>query len=92
MGVAGSAGRRIHFTAVFCAVLCCAACEPELQLQLAEGHAYSEVITLTKLKALLRIPSNWLIVAQVGTTLARHISAPLMPTQVWLPYMPACIV
>lgn len=59
-------GFKIQLTASCVYLCCCAACEPELQLQLAEGHAYGEVIDLHKLKALLRIPSNWLIVAQVG--------------------------
>lgn len=44
----------------------CAGFEKALEGQLAAGAAYSESITWSKMWSLLRVPSNWIIVLQVG--------------------------
>lgn len=40
--------------------------EEALAGQLAAGAAYSETISLHKLKRILAVPSNWIIILQVG--------------------------
>jgi hypothetical protein len=40
--------------------------EPGLQHQLAEGESYSETVSWAKVRLLLKVPSNWLIITQVG--------------------------
>lgn len=40
--------------------------EEALTGQLAAGEAYSETMSLAKFKRMLKIPSNWFIVIQVG--------------------------
>lgn len=39
--------------------------EEALSGQLAAGEAYSETVSWSKVKRMLRIPSNWLIILQV---------------------------
>jgi hypothetical protein len=48
---------------------CPAGFEKALEGQLAAGAAYSESITWAKVWTLLRVPSNWIIVLQVGGVL-----------------------
>jgi hypothetical protein len=46
--------------------------EEALRGAYAEGDVYKETITWPKIKVLLRIPSNWLIIFQVGTDVLHH--------------------